>query len=272
MLGAPSNREAALTVADKVRTRAGEPVRCRGRAPPRCGQRRDRAFPGARTTPATNSCAWRTWRCTRPRAAAPAGSSTGPIATSTASSASRSSPTSSARSLPDEIELHFQPKADAETREVVGVEALVRWLHPIRGFIPPDAFVPLAEHSGLGRALTTRVLDLSLDQCRDWRAAGTTLGVAVNVTVADLLDADFPSEVTAALDARGLPPSALIDRDHREVGLLGPGPDQLRARRAARSGRRPVTRRLRHGLLVTHTSARPSRSGRSRSTARSSPR
>ena len=109
----------------------------------------------------------------------------------------------------DEITVHFQPKADAVTREVVGVEALVRWFHPIRGFIPPDAFVTLAEHSGLGRALTTRVLDLSLDQCRDWRSAGHDLGVAVNVTVADLLDTDFPSDVTAALDARGVPPSAL---------------------------------------------------------------
>ena len=109
----------------------------------------------------------------------------------------------------DEITVHFQPKANAATRAVVGVEALVRWFHPVRGLIPPDAFVTLAEHSGLGRALTTRVLDLALDQCRDWRSAGHDLGVSVNVTVADLLDEDFPSDVTAALAARGVPPSAL---------------------------------------------------------------
>jgi diguanylate cyclase (GGDEF)-like protein len=115
------------------------------------------------------------------------------------------------RALPtDEISLHFQPKAEARTGTIVGVEALVRWHHPVRGSIPPDAFVTLAEHSGLGRALTTRVLDLALDQCRDWQAAGRQLDVAVNVTVADLLDADFPDDVTAALDARGLEPSALI--------------------------------------------------------------
>jgi diguanylate cyclase (GGDEF)-like protein len=110
----------------------------------------------------------------------------------------------------DEITVHFQPKADSATREVVGVEALVRWFHPVRGFIPPDAFVSLAEHSGLGRALTTRVLALSLDQCRAWRTAGFELDIAVNVTVADLLDADFPGDVIAALEARDLPPSVLI--------------------------------------------------------------
>jgi diguanylate cyclase (GGDEF)-like protein len=110
----------------------------------------------------------------------------------------------------DEITVHFQPKANAATRAVVGVEALVRWFHPVRGFIGPDAFVTLAEHSGLGRALTTRVLDISLDQCRDWRWAGHDLDVSVNVTVADLLDADFPDDVTAALAARGVPPSALM--------------------------------------------------------------
>ena len=110
----------------------------------------------------------------------------------------------------DEITVYFQPKANAATRTIVGVEALVRWFHPARGLVLPDAFVTLAEHSGLGRALTTRVLDLSLDQCRDWRSAGHDLVVSVNVTVADLLDHDFPSDVTAALAARDLPPSALM--------------------------------------------------------------
>jgi EAL domain-containing protein (putative c-di-GMP-specific phosphodiesterase class I) len=77
-------------------------------------------------------------------------------------------------------------------------------------WVGPDAFVTLAEHSGLGRALTRRVLDLSLDQCRDWRSVGHDLVVSVNVTVPDLLDHDFPSDVTAALAARGLPPSTLM--------------------------------------------------------------
>ena len=64
-----------------------------------------------------------------------------------------------AAELPDaiaagELELHFQPKADAASGAIVGVEALVRWRHPVRGLLPPDAFVPLAEHAGLMRELT----------------------------------------------------------------------------------------------------------------------
>jgi len=110
----------------------------------------------------------------------------------------------------DEVAVHFQPMAGATTREIVGVETLVRWTHPTRGLLPPDAFVTLAERSGLGRALTTRVLHLALDQCRDWRADGHELSVSVNVTLSDLLDADFPDEVAAQLAARGIPPSALI--------------------------------------------------------------
>jgi diguanylate cyclase (GGDEF)-like protein len=110
----------------------------------------------------------------------------------------------------DEITVHYQPKADAITRTIVGMEALVRWVHPVRGYVPPDAFVMLADRSGIGRALTTRVLGLALDQCRDWRAAGYDLQVSVNVTVSDLLDADFPRDVSAALADRGVPPSALI--------------------------------------------------------------
>jgi diguanylate cyclase (GGDEF)-like protein len=110
----------------------------------------------------------------------------------------------------DELTVHFQPIADAATRAVVGVETLVRWSHPVRGPIPPDDFVPLAERSGLGRALTTRVLDLALAQCHDWRAEGRRLDISVNVTVADLLDTDFPGDVTVALAAHDVPPSALI--------------------------------------------------------------
>jgi diguanylate cyclase (GGDEF)-like protein len=110
----------------------------------------------------------------------------------------------------EEIAVHFQPLAEAATGAIVGVEALVRWHHPVAGDIPPDDFVTLAEHAGLGRALTTRVLGLALDQCRNWQAAGHALDVSVNVTVADLLDADFPDDVTAALEARGVSPHALI--------------------------------------------------------------
>ncbi|MGA2165134.1 MAG: EAL domain-containing protein [Solirubrobacteraceae bacterium] len=109
-----------------------------------------------------------------------------------------------------EIEAYFQPKADAGSRRIVGVEALVRWQHPTRGLISPAEFVTVAEQAGLGRALTRRMLDLALKQARIWRDEGFELHVAVNTTVADLQDTQFPGEVAATLEAHGLPPEALV--------------------------------------------------------------
>ncbi|MGH2854559.1 MAG: aminotransferase class I/II-fold pyridoxal phosphate-dependent enzyme [Solirubrobacteraceae bacterium] len=109
-----------------------------------------------------------------------------------------------------EIEAHFQPKADAGSRRIVGVEALVRWQHPVRGLISPAEFVTVAEQAGLGRALTRRMLDLALSQIKVWREDGFDLHVAVNTTVADLQDTEFPAEVAVTLQAHGLPPEALV--------------------------------------------------------------
>jgi diguanylate cyclase (GGDEF)-like protein len=109
-----------------------------------------------------------------------------------------------------ELEVHFQPKADAADRHIVGLEALVRWRHPEHGMIPPDVFVPLAEQAGLSRALTRGVLSTALAQCKEWHAAGHDFHVAVNTTVADLLDLEFPGEVAKALSEHGLPADMLI--------------------------------------------------------------
>ena len=109
-----------------------------------------------------------------------------------------------------EIEAHFQPKADAGSRRIVGVEALVRWRHPTRGLIPPNDFVTVAEQAGLGRALTRRMLELALTQVKAWRDGGLDLHIAVNTTVADLQDTCFPDEVAAMLAEHGLPPEALV--------------------------------------------------------------
>ncbi len=110
----------------------------------------------------------------------------------------------------DEIEAHFQPKADASSGKIVGVEALVRWRHPERGLVGPGEFVAVAEQAGLGRALTRRMLELALDQVKAWRETGIFLHVAVNTTVADLLDTEFPAEVAAALAERELAPEVLV--------------------------------------------------------------
>ena len=108
-----------------------------------------------------------------------------------------------------ELVLHYQPKIDLQTRVVVGVEALVRWRHPKRGLLSPETFLPLAERSGLMKALTSEVLRMALRQCRTWHGAGIDLTMAVNVAAADLLNMQFPEELEVLLTQRGVAASSL---------------------------------------------------------------
>jgi diguanylate cyclase (GGDEF)-like protein len=98
-----------------------------------------------------------------------------------------------------EIVLRYQPKVDLTTSEIVGVETLVRWQHPERGLITPDAFLPYAEKTGVNRSLTRYVLEAALEQSRKWEKQGLDLTVAVNLTMFDLLDPGLAEEVAALL-------------------------------------------------------------------------
>jgi len=108
-----------------------------------------------------------------------------------------------------ELVLHYQPKIDLQSRTVTGVEALVRWRHPKRGLLSPETFLPLAERSGLMKALTGEVLQMALRQCRTWQGAGIELAMAVNVSADDLLDLHFPDQVETLLTHRGVAASSL---------------------------------------------------------------
>jgi diguanylate cyclase len=108
------------------------------------------------------------------------------------------------------VEVHFQAQADVRSGRIVGVEALVRWRRGDGQLVPPGDFIGAAEHAGLSRALTSRVMDISLAQLRAWRDDGHEVHVAVNTTVADLRDGAFPDDVAAALQHHGLPADALI--------------------------------------------------------------
>jgi diguanylate cyclase (GGDEF)-like protein len=107
------------------------------------------------------------------------------------------------------LTVYFQPKVRLRDGAVVGAEALVRWLHPTRGLVPPDDFIPIAEHSGLIGPLTHTVLRQALDWCERWRRAGWDLGVAVNVSPRSLLDPTFVDEVARALAVVAVPASAV---------------------------------------------------------------
>jgi diguanylate cyclase (GGDEF)-like protein len=108
-----------------------------------------------------------------------------------------------------QLVLHYQPKVDAHSGQMLGVEALVRWQHPEYGLLAPVEFIPLAERTGLIGPLTNYVLDAALRQCRDWQQAGHELGIAVNVSARSLLDLDFPDQV-ADLLARWEVPARLL--------------------------------------------------------------
>jgi diguanylate cyclase (GGDEF)-like protein len=108
-----------------------------------------------------------------------------------------------------ELVLHYQPKADLSTGRVVGVEALVRWQHPEHGLLPSDVFVPIAERTGLIKPLTLHVVGAALAQSRRWTDAGLELGIAVNLTIPDLLDLELPDRIAALLEETGVAPARL---------------------------------------------------------------
>jgi diguanylate cyclase (GGDEF)-like protein len=109
----------------------------------------------------------------------------------------------------EQLLLYYQPKVQARTGRVLGVEALVRWQHPTQDLVLPGEFIPLAERTGLISPLTHYVLDAALRQCQAWQRDGHEFSVAVNVSARRLLDPAFPDEV-AGLLARWQVPARLL--------------------------------------------------------------
>jgi diguanylate cyclase (GGDEF)-like protein len=113
----------------------------------------------------------------------------------------------------DELVLHYQPKFDLRTNEVVGVEALARWLHPRDGALPPETFVPLAEEAGLIEALGTWALGRAVQDVAAWFEAGDIrhpFALSVNVSAGQLAAGDFASEVQSVLRRWHWPAKSLV--------------------------------------------------------------
>lgn len=98
-----------------------------------------------------------------------------------------------------EFELHYQPKVDAPSGQVTGVEALMRWNHPTRGMVSPTLFIPIAERYGLINALGDWVIDEACRQAAAWRAQGLRMRVAVNLSAHQLRQEGLADHVAKCL-------------------------------------------------------------------------
>jgi diguanylate cyclase (GGDEF)-like protein len=124
------------------------------------------------------------------------------------------------QSLEDgQVSVHYQPKISLPGRQVAGVEALVRWQHPEFGKLSPDEFVPAIEAAGLIGVLTEFVLEQSLIRVRKWLNEGLRISAAVNISVRNLADELFPSQVKEALRRHGVPPE-LVTFELTESGVM----------------------------------------------------
>jgi diguanylate cyclase (GGDEF)-like protein len=115
------------------------------------------------------------------------------------------------RAIPNgELELYYQPKLNLGSRQVRHVEALLRWNHPQHGQIPPDEFIPLAEHSGIIRMLTDWVMHEVIRQCAAWSAQRLDIGVALNLSAMDLGCGDLPELLSVHLATYQVDPARII--------------------------------------------------------------
>jgi len=109
-----------------------------------------------------------------------------------------------------ELELHYQPKVYLADQRAAGVEALVRWLHPVRGMLMPDDFIPVVQQSYLMREVTAFVIETAVAQAAIWRQSGLDVQVSINLSGRDLLDNGLADLVSQCLNRHRLPPEALL--------------------------------------------------------------
>lgn len=109
----------------------------------------------------------------------------------------------------DELRVYVQPKIDLQSGAVHEAEALVRWIHPQRGFIPPGDFIPFAEQTGYIKEITRWMLTASIAQAAAWATQGWPIKLSVNLSTRDLLDQSLLKFVAERLAASGLDPTLL---------------------------------------------------------------
>lgn len=108
-----------------------------------------------------------------------------------------------------ELRLYYQPKQRLADGAIVGVEALIRWQHPVRGLVPPAEFIPFAENTGYIRNLTWWALQEAITQAAQWQRIGLRLRISVNISARDLTTAELPGRLAVLLHTEGVDPGTL---------------------------------------------------------------
>jgi EAL domain-containing protein (putative c-di-GMP-specific phosphodiesterase class I)/CheY-like chemotaxis protein/HPt (histidine-containing phosphotransfer) domain-containing protein len=122
--------------------------------------------------------------------------------------------------------LHYQPKVSLETGALVGMEALVRWSHPVHGLVYPDNFISVAEQYGVVDGLTDWVLREATEQLARWNARGQRIQIAVNVSMDNLRAPDFAQRAAAIVREAGVSPQD-VTLEITESRAMSPTPAPL---------------------------------------------
>jgi len=120
----------------------------------------------------------------------------------------------------DELVMHFQPQIAVATGMPMGVEALVRWLHPEHGLIYPNSFIEIAEKNGLIGLLTQWVIKSVVNQEKEWLSKGLTITVSVNISAENITTLALPEQLSKLLEDNKLDPTRLI-LEVTESALMG---------------------------------------------------
>ncbi|MEJ0006097.1 MAG: bifunctional diguanylate cyclase/phosphodiesterase [Steroidobacteraceae bacterium] len=110
----------------------------------------------------------------------------------------------------DALRLVFQPELNLATGAITQLEALLRWKHPVLGDLSPAEFVPIAEHTGSARLLTSWALARAISQMAEWQNAGLDINVAVNLSAPDIMDPQLVEEIQSCLLEFNVQPSRLV--------------------------------------------------------------
>jgi diguanylate cyclase (GGDEF)-like protein len=118
-----------------------------------------------------------------------------------------------------ELRLYYQPKVTLNSAGIHAAEALIRWVHPVRGMVAPGLFIPFAEHTGYIKVLTRWVLSEAIRQCGVWLRQRMEIEISVNLSARDLMTRDLPELIIGLLAEHGVP-AHMICLEITESGFM----------------------------------------------------